>query len=125
MFLLMMFLVYTIIMLDIIMINKETKHLFVKRLAYYSSRLSGREYVSVVLRYNLPTNTPYILGHVVDRESDILVESFAVHSLNISLVVYDCKIDYVLLMIFLANLPDVWFGIVIMMHDGMIISVNI
>jgi hypothetical protein len=103
----MMFLVYAIIMLDIIVINKETKHLFVKRLAYYSSRLSGREYVSVVLRYNLPTNTPYILGHVVDRESDILVESFAVHSLNISLVVYDCKIDYVLLMIFLANLPDV------------------
>ena len=31
----------------------------------------------------LPANTPYILGHVVDRGCDTPVESFVVHSPNI------------------------------------------
>ena len=43
----------------------------------------GRHCVSVVLIHCLPTDTPYILGHVVDRGCDTLVESFIVHSLNI------------------------------------------
>ena len=41
---------------------------------------SGRHSVSVVLIRCLPADTPYILGHVVDRERDTPVESFIVHS---------------------------------------------
>jgi hypothetical protein len=44
------------------------------------SELSGRHYISVVLRYCLPTDALYMPGHVVDRRCDTLVESFAVHS---------------------------------------------
>jgi hypothetical protein len=46
-------------------------------------RVSGRDHVSMVLRCNLPTNTLYIPGHVVDRGCDTTIESFVVHSLNI------------------------------------------
>ena len=54
----------------------------------YSARskvhgVSGRHYVSVVLIHCLPTNTPYILGHVVDHGCDTPVESFVVHSPNV------------------------------------------
>jgi len=37
-------------------------------------------YVSAVLMYCLPTNTLYILGHVVDRGCETTIESFIVHS---------------------------------------------
>ena len=43
----------------------------------------GRHCVSVVLIRCLPTDTPYILGHVVDCRCDTPVESFVVHSPNI------------------------------------------
>ena len=49
--------------------------------------VSGRHCVSVVLIHCLPADTPYILGHVVDRGCDTLIESFVVHSLNIGLQV--------------------------------------
>ena len=39
--------------------------------------------VSVVLIHCLPVDTPYILGHVVDRGCDTPVVSFVVHSPNI------------------------------------------
>ena len=42
--------------------------------------VSGQHCVSVVLIRCLPTDTPYIPGHVVDRECDTPVESFVVHS---------------------------------------------
>ena len=42
--------------------------------------VGGRHCVSMVLIHCLPTNTPYILGHVVDRGRDTLIESFIVHS---------------------------------------------
>ena len=45
--------------------------------------VSGRHCVSVVLIHCLPTDTPYILGHVVDHGCDALIESFVVHSSNI------------------------------------------
>ena len=45
----------------------------------------SRHCVSVVLIYCLPTDTPYIPGHVVDRGCDTPVESFEVHSPNIGL----------------------------------------
>jgi hypothetical protein len=43
--------------------------------------VSGRHCVSVVLIRCLLTDTPYILGHVVDHGCDTPVESFVVHSL--------------------------------------------
>ena len=67
-------------MLDIVMIENEFMHEFAKHLAQYLSELSGRLYVSVVLKYCFPTDAPYIPGHVVYRECDTLVESFVVHS---------------------------------------------
>jgi hypothetical protein len=41
--------------------------------------VGGRHYVSVVLRYCLSVNAPYMPGHVVDRGCDRLVESYVVH----------------------------------------------
>jgi hypothetical protein len=46
-------------------------------------RVGGRDHVSVVLICYLPTNTLYILGHVVDHGYDTTVESFVVYSPNI------------------------------------------
>jgi hypothetical protein len=48
-----------------------------------TSWVSGQHRVSMKLRRYLPANTPYIPGHMVDRESDTSVESFVVHSSNI------------------------------------------
>ena len=53
--------------------------MFAKRLAQDMHWLSGRHYVSMVLKYCLPMDTLYTTGHVVDRECDTLVESFVVH----------------------------------------------
>jgi hypothetical protein len=46
-------------------------------------RVGGRYHAILVLICYLPTNTLYILGHVVDRGCDTTVESFVVHSSNI------------------------------------------
>jgi hypothetical protein len=60
MLLFIMFLVYSSLLLDIVMINDEYMHMFVKRLIQYSSELSGRHYVSMVLRYYLPVDALYM-----------------------------------------------------------------
>jgi hypothetical protein len=75
MLLFIMFLVCSSLLLDIVMM-----HMFVERLIQYSSELSGRHYVSVALRYCLPTDALYMLGHVIDRGCDTSVESFVVYS---------------------------------------------
>jgi hypothetical protein len=80
MLLFIMFLVCSSLLLDIVIIDDEYMHMFIERLIQYSSELSGRHYVSVVLRYCLPMDALYMLGHVVDRGCDTLVESFIVHS---------------------------------------------
>jgi hypothetical protein len=46
-------------------------------------RVGGRDHVSMVLICYLPANTLYILGHVVNRGCDTIIESFLVHSLSI------------------------------------------
>jgi hypothetical protein len=51
-----MFLVYFVSMLDIVMIDNKFTHKITKRLVQYSSELSGGHYVSVVLKYCLPTD---------------------------------------------------------------------
>jgi hypothetical protein len=80
MLLFIMFLVCSSLLLDIVMIDDEYMHMFVQRLIYYSSELSGRHYVSVVLRYYLSVDALYMSGHVVDRRCDTSVMSFVVHS---------------------------------------------
>ena len=56
----------------------------------------------------LPVDTPYILGHVVDRRCDSPIESFVVHSSNIGLHVgssYEGR--QAMFLIFLSNIPYV------------------
>jgi hypothetical protein len=57
-FLFIMFLIYcsSSSIFDIVMIDNEFMHKIAKRLIQYSSELSGRHYVSMVLRYCLPVD---------------------------------------------------------------------
>jgi hypothetical protein len=80
MLLFIMFLLCSSLLLDIVIIDDEFMHMFVKRLIQYLSELSGRHYISMVLRYCLPVDALYIPGHLVDRGCDTFVESFVVHS---------------------------------------------
>ena len=105
MFLFIMFLAYFSNILDIVMIDNEFMHMFAKRLAQYSSELSGRHYLSMVFKYCLPMDALYTLGHVVDHECDILVESFVVHSPFVEQVEPGCEGSQALLLIFLGNVP--------------------
>jgi hypothetical protein len=67
MLLFIMFLVCSGLLLDIVMIDDEFVHMFTKHLIQYSSELSGRHYVSIVLRYCLPMDELYMPSHVVDH----------------------------------------------------------
>jgi hypothetical protein len=80
MLLFIVFLVCSRCMLDIVMIDYEYIHMFAKLLAQYSSELSGRYYVNMVLRYCLPADAFCTLGHVIDCGCDTPIESFVVHS---------------------------------------------
>ena len=100
-----MFLVCSSSMLDIVMIDNEFMHKITKRLVQYSSELSGRHYVSVVLKYYLSADALYILGHVVDHECDTLVESFVVHSPFVEQVEPSCEGNQAMFLIFLSNVP--------------------
>ena len=105
MLLFIMFLVCSSYMLDIVMIDDEFMHMVVKLLAQYSSELSGRHYVSMVLRYCLPADAFCTLGHVVDCGFDTPVESFVVHSPFVEHVDRDCEGRQALFLIFLSNVP--------------------
>ena len=59
MLLFILFLVCSSYMVDIVMIDDEYMHMFAKRLAQYSSELSGQHYVSMVLKYCLPADALY------------------------------------------------------------------
>ena len=89
---------------DIVMINDKVTHLFVELLVYYSSMLGSRDYVSMVLRYDLLADSPYAPGRVVDRRCDRPIESFAIHPPSIRLVDNGSWDDQVSLLIFLGNL---------------------
>ena len=68
--------------------------------------VGGQHCISVVLIRCLPMDTPYIPGHVIDRECDTLVESFVVHSPNIGIQAgssYEGR--QALFLIFLSNIP--------------------
>ena len=87
------------------MIDDKFMHMFAKRLAQYSSGLSGQHYVSVVLKYCLPMDALYTLSHAVDHECDILFESFVVHSPFVEQVEPGCEGSQALFLIFLSNVP--------------------
>jgi hypothetical protein len=105
MFLFIMFLVYSSSIFDIVMIDNEFMPKIAKRLIQYSSELTDRHYVSMVLRYCLPMDALYMSGHVVDHESDTLVESFVVHSPYVEQVEPSCEESLALFLIFLSNVP--------------------
>jgi hypothetical protein len=107
MFLSIMFLVCFGNILDIVMIENEFMHMLAKRLAQYSSGLSGQHYVSVVLKYYLPMDALYTLGHVVDHECDTPVVSFVVHFPFVEQVEPGCKGSRALFLTFLSNVPYV------------------
>ena len=106
-FLVIMFIVYFDYMLTIVRLSPCSC------ISSYSAHcldlgVSGRHCVSMVLIRCLPTDTPYILGHVVDHGCDTPVESFVVHSPNIGLQV-GCGYEgrQALFLIFLSNIPYV------------------
>jgi hypothetical protein len=105
MLLFIMFLVFSSCMLDIVMIDDEYIHMFAKHLAQYSSELSGRHYVSIVLRYCLLADALCTLGHVVVRGCDILIEFFIVHSPFVKQVEQCCEGRRGLFLIFISNVP--------------------
>ena len=100
-----MFLICSSYILDIVIIDNEYMHMFAKRLAQYSSELSGQHYVSMMFRYCLPTDVLYTLGHVVDHGCDTPIESFVVHSPFVEQVEPSCKGSQALFLIFLSNVP--------------------
>ena len=106
MFLVIMFIIYSDYMLSIVRLSSCSS------ISSYSARskvprLSGRHCVSMVLIHCLPTDAPYILGHVVDRGCDTPIESFVVHSPNIGQVGSSYEGRQALFLIFLSNIPYV------------------
>ena len=82
MFFVIMFMVYFDYMLSIVGLS------LCSCISSYSTHskdpwVGGQHCVSMVLIRCLPADTPYILGHVVDRGCDTPIESFVVHSPNI------------------------------------------
>jgi hypothetical protein len=57
--------------------------MFVEYLIQFARELSSFDYVSVVLRYEIPLRMPAMCREVVDHVGDRCVESFAVHPLYI------------------------------------------
>ena len=87
------------------MIDDEFMHMFANLLAQYSSELSGQHYVTMVLRYCLPTDAFCTLGHVVDHGCDTFVESFVVDAPFVEQVEHGCEGRQALFLIFLNNVP--------------------
>jgi hypothetical protein len=105
MLLFIIFLVRSNYMLDIVVIDDEFMHMFAKRLAQDARGLSGRYYVSLVLRYCLSADAFCTLGHVVDHGCDTPVESFVVHSPFVEQVERSCEQRQALFLVFLSNVP--------------------
>jgi hypothetical protein len=110
MFLVIMFIIY----FDYIL-SKARLSLY-SSISLYSARsgvhgVSGQHYVSMVLIRCLPADAPYISGHVVDCGCDTPIESFVVHSPNVGQVGFGCEGRLALFLIFLSNIPYVWYEV--------------
>jgi hypothetical protein len=79
MFLFIMFLVCSSYILDIVIFDDLHLHMFVEYLIQFAQELSSFDYVSVVLRYEIPLRVHAMCQEVVDRVGDSCVESFVVH----------------------------------------------
>jgi hypothetical protein len=79
MFFFIMFLVCSSYVLDIVLFDDLHLHMFVEYLIQFTRELSSFDYVSVVLRYEIPLWMPAMCREVVDHVGDNYVESFAVH----------------------------------------------
>jgi hypothetical protein len=80
MLLFIMFLVCSSLLLDIVIIDDEYMLMFAKCIIQFSRELSGRHYVSMVLRYYLSVDVLYMSGYVVDCGCNTPIESFVVDS---------------------------------------------
>ena len=89
--------------LDMVIIDNEFMCMIAKRLAQYSNGLSGRFYVSMVLRYNLPMDALYMTGSVVDRGCDNPIESFVFHPPYVERVEHGYEERPALFFFFLSN----------------------
>jgi hypothetical protein len=87
------------------MIDNELMDMFAKLLAQYSSGLSGRHYVSMVLKYCLLMDTLYTLGHMEDHGHDTPIESFVVHSPFVEQVEIGCEGSQDVFLIFFSDVP--------------------
>jgi hypothetical protein len=74
-----MFLVCSSYILDIVLFDDLQLHIFVEYLIQFAWELSSFDYVSMVLRYEIPLRMPAMCQEVVDRVGDNCVEFFAVH----------------------------------------------
>jgi hypothetical protein len=79
MLLFIMFLVFSTYILDIVLFDDLHLHMFIEYLIQFAWELSSFDYVSVVLRYEIPLRMPAMCREVVDRVGDSCVESFAIH----------------------------------------------
>jgi hypothetical protein len=79
MFLFIMFLVCSSYILDIVLLDDLYLHMIVEYLIQFARELSSFDYVSMVLRYEIPLRMLAMCREVVDRVGDSCVESFAVH----------------------------------------------
>jgi hypothetical protein len=74
-----MFLVCSSYVLDIVLFDGLHLHMFVEYLIQFVRELSSFDYVSVVLRYEIPLWLPAMCWEVEDRIGDNYVEAIAVH----------------------------------------------
>jgi hypothetical protein len=74
-----MFLVCSSYVLDIVLFDDLHLHMFVEYLIQFARELSSFDYVSVVLRYEIPLWVPAMCRELVDHVGDSCVESFAVY----------------------------------------------
>ena len=106
MFLVYLSLVYFDYMLGVVRVIIMFMHRIAKRSFLLTNRVSGRHCVSMVLIRCLPVDAPYILDHVVDHESDNLIESSIVHLLFVGQVGPGCDgSSQALLLLFFSNVP--------------------
>jgi hypothetical protein len=71
MFLVIMFLVCSSYILDIVLFDDLHLHMFVEYLSQFMQELSSFDYVSMVLRYEIPLQMPAMFREVVDRVGHI------------------------------------------------------
>jgi hypothetical protein len=79
MFLFIMFLVCSSYILDIVLFDDLPLYMFIEYLIQFARELSSFDYVSMVLRYEIPLRMLAMCREVVDHIGDNCVESFAVY----------------------------------------------